>query len=459
MKIYFYLLFSLLMLISCKRENATITLPPVVQAPNNPFKAPLYWSVYEHHIVKEQNGVQDNYISEEELMANVDWVDANLKSLGYKMICMDGWGDVSQLNENGYRKSHSRHWEHDFAWWSNHLKERGMTLGIYGNPLWLNVNSNDKTTLIKGTNIPVSSLINPNENALWFQWVQVDRPGAEQYVKGYIQYYADMGVKYFRVDFLSWFENGQDRYLGKVGPNRPRRDYLTALKWMKEAADANGMFLSFVMPHMYYEAEAELQTGHMVRINEDAGEGAWYKWSKKDRGQKRFGWSVYANAMDGLTYWSYLAGRGKMILDPDFIRINTFATDEEKKSVISACLMAGAPITVSDQHNTIGDNLWVYQNEELLALNKDGFVGKPLTNNPAKDSSQIWKGQLSNGDWVIGLFNRENTTKNRSINFTSLGINGSAAVRDLWLYKDLGKMASFSVDVPAHGCVIIKITP
>lgn len=459
MKIYFSLLLSVLMLFSCKKEEASGTPPPVVEAPNNPHKAPLYWSVYEHHIVKEQNGVQDNYIPEDELMANVDWVDANLKNLGYKMICMDGWGDVSQLTDNGYRKSHSRHWEHDFAWWSNHLKQRGMTLGIYGNPLWINVNTNDKTTLIKGTNIPVSSLINPNENALWFQWVQVEWPGAEQYIKGYIQYYADMGVKYFRVDFLSWFENGQDRYLGRVGPNRPRQHYLTALKWMKEAADANGMFLSFVMPHMYYEAEAELQFGHMVRINEDAGEGAWYKWSEKDRGQKRFGWSVYANAMDGLTYWSYLAGRNKMILDPDFIRLNTFATDEERKSVVSACLLAGAPITIADQHHTIGNNLWVYQNEELLALNKDGFVGKPLTNNPAKDSSQVWKGQMSNGAWVVGFFNRENTVKTRNINFASLGITGSAIVRDLWLHKDLGKMASFSVDVPAHGCVVIKITP
>lgn len=458
MKILFSFLICSLLFVACDKDNTEPIVPPVVETPVNPFKAPLYWSVYEHHIVKEQNGVQDNYISEEDLMANVDWVDVNLKNLGYKMICMDGWGDVSQLSENGYRKSHSRHWQHDFAWWSNHLKERGMTLGVYGNPLWINVDENDQTTLIKGTNIPVSSLINPVENATWFKWVQVDKPGAEAYVKGYIKYYADMGIKYFRVDFLSWFENGQDRYLGRVGPNRPRQHYLTALKWMKEAADANGMFLSLVMPHLFNDAEAELQYGHMFRINEDTGEGTWQKWNNKDRGQKRTGWAVYANAMDGLTYWSQFTGKGKMILDPDFIRINTFANDEERKSVISACLLAGAPVTVSDQYNTIGNNLWVYQNQELLALNKDGFVGKPLTNNPTKDSSQTWKGQMSNGDWIIGFFNRENTAKSKSINFASLGISGSASVRDLWQHKDLGNLSSFSAEIPAHGCVVIKVS-
>lgn len=428
------------------------------QIPSNPYKAPLYWSVYEYHITREQNGVSDNYIPEDSLMANVNWVDANLKNFGYKMICMDGWGDISVRNENGYRASHSRHWQHNFAWWSNELQSRGMALGMYGNPLWVSVPYNDTTTKIVGTNIPVSSLIDTSEHA-YFTWAQVERPGAEQYVKGYIKYYADMGIKYFRVDFLSWYENGQDRYIGRVGPNRPHEDYVTALKWMREAADENGVFLSLVMPNLFNEAEVELQYGHMFRINEDTGEGAWYKWNDKDRGQKRVGWSVYANPMDGLTYWSYVAGKNKMILDPDFLRLNTFANDDEKKTVISACLIAGAPVTVSDEYFNGGDNLRFYQNTELLALNADGFVGKPLTNDPTDVNSQTWKGQLSNGDWVVALFNRENEAAVRSIDFSTLGFTGNAGnVRDLWAHNDLGPMAAYSATIPPHGCVVIKIT-
>lgn len=122
--------------------------------------------------------------------------------------------------------------------------------------------------------------------------------------------------------------------------------------------------------------------------------------------------------------------------------------------------MAGGPVSVADQYNTIGNNLHFYQNTEMLALNADGFVGKPLTSDPTNVSSQIWKGQMSNGDWIVGLFNRENTAQTRSINFSSVpGISGNATVRDLWLHSDLGSMSSYSASVPAHGCIILKIVP
>lgn len=463
----YFSLWSLLtlsfLITSCSKNNVDYSAVPldttktVVTSKPNPFQAPLYWSVYEHHILKEQAGVTDNYIPEETLMANVDWVDANLKPLGYNMICLDGWGDVNQLNENGYRKTHSNHWIHDYAWWSTYLKGREMTLGMYNNPLWVHVSSTDTKTLIKGTKIPVSNLINTNENALWFKWVQVDNQGAEEYIKGYVQYYADMGIKYLRVDFLSWFETGNDRYMGRVGPARPQYQYEKALKWMREVCDANGMFLSLVMPNLTNEAAIEKKYGHMIRINEDAGEGTWSKFSTRNRGIKRVGWSVYANAMDGLAYWSTIAGKNSMILDPDFLRINTFSTNDEKKSVVSACIMAGTPVTVADQYNTIGNNLWVYQNTELLALNQQGFVGKPLSNDPTNELSQIWTGQLLNGTWMIGLFNRENIVQQRSLKFSVLGINGNMKVRDIWEHKELGEMSSVTFDVPARGCIILKL--
>jgi len=428
------------------------------QNPVNHYKAPLYWDVYENNYLKEQAGVANNYITEDDFLANINWVDTNLKNLGYNIICIDGWGDVD-YNQDGYRTKHSSAWIHDYAWWSTQLKQRGMTLGMYYNPLWVNTNASNAGIKVKGTNILLSSLINTSENALWFTWLQVDRPGAEEYVKGYIQYYADMGVKYLRVDFLSWFESGYDRSVGTVGPVRPLAYYQNALQWMREACDANGMFLSLVMPNLNSNAVTEQKYGHMVRINEDCAQGGWTRFSDSARGIKRLGWSQFANPFDGYVYWSKIAGRGKMILDGDFIRLNTYLNDEERKSVVSLHLMAGGPISIADQYNTIGSSLWIYQNEELLALNQDGFVGVPLSNDPTNSLSQIWKGQMTNGDWVVGLFNRESNTQTRSINLqTDLGISGNAFVRDLWSHFDLGAVSSLSKSVPAHGCLIFRIS-
>jgi hypothetical protein len=233
----------------------------------DPYRPPLYWSTYEYNIVRQHIGACYNYIPEYELLANINWVDVNLKNLGYKMIEVDGWGDSMELNPNGYRTTHSRLWQHGFAWWSAYLISRGMQLGMYADPLWIHVNPSDTRTKVVGTDINVSSLIenttstapppastdpatsassslnaaNPcgftgeSPGNTVFTWVNVDRPGAEQYVKGYIKFYADMGVKFLRVDFLPWYETGFDHYLGKVGIPHTRQQYETVLRWMREA--------------------------------------------------------------------------------------------------------------------------------------------------------------------------------------------------------------------------------
>ena len=100
--------------------------------------------------------------------------------------------------------------------------------------------------------------------------------------------------------------------------------------------------------------------------------------------------------------------------------------------------MAGGPIAIADQPGTIGDNLKYYTNDEMLALNQDRFVGKPIWDEVNSEGSNIWYGQMSNGDYVLGLFNREDTPKGFNIAFSDLGINGSMNVRDLWEHTDEG---------------------
>ena len=440
---------SLLLIIACNLY---------AQNPVNPFKAPLYWNVYENNYLQSKANVANNYISEADWLANINWVDANLKSSGYNIICIDGWGDVD-YNLYGYRTKHSSAWVHDYAWWSTFLQSKGMTLGMYDNPLWVNKNAANAGIKVKGTNILLSSLINSSENATWFNWLQVDRTGAKEYLKGYIQHYADMGVKYLRVDFLSWYESGWDRYMGTVGPVRTLANYQAALQWMREACDANGMFLSMVMPNLNNDGVSEQKFGHMVRIDEDCTDGGWTRFSDNARGVKRSGWSQYANPFDGFIYWSKMAGKGKMILDGDFIRLNTYSNDEERKTVVSLHLMAGGTVSVADQYNSIGASLWIYQNDEMLALNKDGFVGKPLSGDPTNALSQVWKGQLTNGDWIVGFFNRETSLQTRSISLsTDLGLSGNVFVRDLWSHSDIGSVSSLSRSVASHACQIYRIS-
>ncbi len=161
---------------------------------------------------------------------------------------------------------------------------------------------------------------------------------------------------------------------------------------------------------------------------------------------------------DGFTNWSHLSGRENVILDGDFLRLNTFSDDNEREFVVSLQLLAGGPVTVADQYDNIGDNLKFYTNTEMLALNSDRFVGKPLNDNLNSPNNQIWYGQMSNGDWVIGLFNRDDAAKGIQVEFSELGINGEWKVRDLWKHTDEGTASAITATIPAHGCKIVRLS-
>ena len=87
--------------------------------------------------------------------------------------------------------------------------------------------------------VKVADIVNPKD---WFdgggqlQWVDTTRDGAEEYVKGYVAYFRDLGAVFLRIDFLAYYETGFDQYKGTVGVDHGRDSYVQALQWMYEAA-------------------------------------------------------------------------------------------------------------------------------------------------------------------------------------------------------------------------------
>ena len=435
---------------------------------------PLYWCAYE-------NSYQNNApISQERFLNNVDWVAENFKSYGYDTVCTDGWIENStKTNSNGYVTSYNDGWTDTWSDLNSYCNNAGLKLGVYYNPLWVTpaaVADGSKTVI--GTNYKIGDIVdttyfypgaNPSgltgdrfnytggNGANTLYWVDVAKNGAEEYVKGYVNYFKNIGVKMLRIDFLSWYESGADHGT-TVGRAHGLDEYETALKWIYEAA-GDDMEISLVMPNLYNNGTTELSYGDMARVNEDCGTGGWARFSDLNRGKHYSDWSQYSNAFDGLVYWSQYFGTGKMVPDADMLRLNTFSSDAERKSAVSLCALSGAPIDIADQYDTIGDSAWIYQNSELLNLRSSNFVAKPISADPANVNSQIWKGELSNGTWVVGLFNRESTPQQRSVDFsTVLGLTGAATIRDLWEHSNLGNMTSYSTTLAAHSCVVLKIS-
>ena len=457
------------MLCSCT-EDIEMQYPPKYELPDLPIvegihdnvKAPLYWSVYEYCYEQERAGVsnQDMDLTSGEWDKIINWVATDLKPYGYEMICTDGFIPMEAKDETGYMTHYGSMALKDLV---AKAKAKGLKVGVYDNPLWIH---GPRETKIEGTDYTFGNLYyngsapiqNPGTNNMWFNWVVAENPGAKEYIDGFFKHYKELGIDFIRMDFLSWYEDGKDRNLGIVGHGYGRESYARAMAYIAESAKKYGIFTSLVMPHMFNDAEVESRYGNMTRIVADTGGGGWWHCSAQDKGKSYTTWPNCMNMFDGFTYWSHISGRNKVILDGDFIRLNKFDTDAEKQTVVSLQLMAGGPIAVADQYNTIGNNTKFYTNEEMLALNEDGFVGKPLSDRLNDKNNEIWYGQMSNGDYVIGLFNRNDNTNSVSVNFSELGISGEWNVRDLWAHADEGKATSVSANIPTHGCKIIRLS-
>ncbi|MBE6341318.1 MAG: glucan 1,6-alpha-isomaltosidase [Bacteroidales bacterium] len=428
------------------------------------YAAPLYWSIYEYCYSESQKGVAnaDMDFTEQQWDEVIEWVAKELKPYGYDMLCTDGFIPMLAGDDNsGYM---TRYGSVKLTTLIEKCQKHGLQLSVYDNPLWIH---SDDSTPVQGTNGRVTlgdlkyrsgDKIQHKTDDLWFSWVVATHDGAKEYIDGFFRHYAEMGVKFIRMDFLSWYEDGNDRGMGIVGRGYGRECYEQALKYIAESASRYGVFTSLVMPHLNDKAAVERKYGNMVRIVADTQTGGWNHFSENDRGIIYPNWPNCNNMFDGFIHWSEISGEGKVILDGDFTRLNTFSTDDECQSVVSLQIMAGGPIAVSDMPSTIGDRVKFYQNTELLALRNQRFVGKPLSGSIIDPESQIWYGKLNDNTWIVGLFNRNESMQNRSLRLSQIGLAGTWKIRDLWLHEDLGTTSeSISFDIPAHGCRIVKI--
>lgn len=411
--------------------------------------APLYYNTYEYQLTN------NTYFPENKMKPTIDWLADNFRDYGFDYFTLDGWiNKATRHTTNGYITTHSDAWKHDLSYWADYAHSRDLKFGFYYPPFWIHKKIvNDTGATVEGTKIKVADVVSKNKMFEDWYLVDPDRKGAREYMEGFVRYMKKSGIDYMKVDFLMHYEDS-------MGAKKLEK----TLSILSGAAEREGILLSLSAPNNHKHAAIESLTGDMLRISQDVYSGGWNPFSSNGRGKKNTaGWPEWNNAFDAFIDYSDLTGKGKIVLDGDFVIAHSFRTDAEAKAAVSLPVLAGAGLGMSDIPEKLGQRAWVYQNREILDLNQQGLIGKPLSRklDSAADPnalSQIWTGRLNNGDWVVGFFNREEKSRNRSINFNSLGISGKAKVRDLWLHKDLGSMSSYSADIESHGVTVIRIS-
>jgi alpha-glucosidase len=155
-------------------------------------------------------------------------------------------------------------------------------------------------------------------------------------------------------------------------------------------------------------------------------------------------------------------------LEGFFWGANPLGSVVERITGFTFLTIAGSPIAIADLYSDIGSSGWVFTQPEVLALHKQGLVGKPLYHNgtpysvdPTSRDTERWAGQLPDGSWVVALFNRgDSATVDKALHFSrDLGIAGSAKVRDVWARRDVGLRTEARATLAPHACALFHITP
>ena len=144
--------------------------------------------------------------------------------------------------------------------------------------------------------------------------------------------------------------------------------------------------------------------------------------------------------------------------DPDMLEIgNGGMSDIEYRTHMSLWSILAAPLLAGNDIRSMSDSIKaILTNKEVIAVDQDreGVQGVRIRQN---GDLEVWKKPLARGV-AVGLFNRGKDTANISVKWSELGIaKKNPKVRDLWAHQDVVAPDSYSVDVPSHGVVMLRV--
>ena len=268
------------------------------------------------------------------------------------------------------------------------------------------------------------------------------RPATRGYEYQDARTYASWGVDYLKVDWCN-----------TVGAQDAASSYTT----MRDALNASGRPIVLSI--------CEWGTAKPWLWGEKAGGNLWRStgdiqdmWDgKRDWGG--LGLIRIVDLQEGLEVY---AGPGHWN-DPDMLEVgNGGMTTTEYRSHFSLWAIFAAPLMAgNDIANMTPEIKEILTNKEVIAVDQDplGMEGRRVAR---QGDLEVYSRQLADGSRAVVLFNRGKDDREITVKWEDIGYPAhlSAAVRDLWLHKDLGaSTGKFTAKVASHGVVVVKVKP
>lgn len=409
-------------------------------------------------------------VTEKELLQNADYMAENLKEFGWEYIvcdiqwyepaadsshyrkfadiCMDEYGRaVPALNrfpsaaEGGFKKI------------ADYIHEKGLKFGIHimrGIPR----QAVAKNTPVKGTPYTARDIAHPFSICCWntdMYGVDTTKPGAQEYYNSIIELYASWGVDFIKVDDIC------------VKYGRPNDESTIAyggdeIEMLRAAIDTCGRPIVLSLspgPAMLDKAEHLSRNANMWRITNDF----WDRWTDiMEMFDRCHEWSPYVAPgcfpdCDMLPL-GHLSIKG---CEHGLGERQTLLSKEEQRTMLTlwcifrSPLMLGCELTDMDSWTKS-----LVTNPEVLSLLKKGKNARQVLRS---FDLILWKAEDEEGNIYAAVFNTADWEEWFSVNLEKLGIEGKAALRDMWERRNLGEVeTNITVTLKAHDAKLFKLS-
>lgn len=149
--------------------------------------------------------------------------------------------------------------------------------------------------------------------------------------------------------------------------------------------------------------------------------------------------------------------------DPDMLEVgNGGMTATEYRTHFSLwCILSAPLIAGNDLRSMTPETREILTNKEVISIDQDA-LGREGSRVWKDGNREIWSKQLKDGSRAVALVNRGANMEEIAVPWEVIGYPAgvSAAVRDLWAHKELGKFAGeFEAKVASHGVVMVTVRP
>jgi alpha-galactosidase len=145
--------------------------------------------------------------------------------------------------------------------------------------------------------------------------------------------------------------------------------------------------------------------------------------------------------------------------DPDMLEIGNkgLSADEAKTQMSLWSLLAAPLLAGNDPDSTSAENLAILTNHEVIAIDQDasGHQGDRIW---SQGPLEIWERDLKDGGKAVGLFNRNASSANITLDPKRLGWSSATQVHDVWEHRDLEPLKyPKRFLVPPHGVLLLLL--